>query len=171
MRICITGPNKFKWYDRINSSSKAIIAEIAKIVAKSEHEIVLTPDKESALAFFGREYLKNGGKKIWEIVPLDDKEWGYEKYLDTSLGEIINCGTWESQPAAFNRNSDLMICLAYGGMVMAEIGCTTYYNPKKIYVIKELITAELPKELNETFDIEYISYKALEKILKNVKKK
>jgi len=55
-------------------------------------------------------------------------------------------------------------------MVMAEIACTKHYNPKKIYVIKELITAELPRELNETFDIEYINHKNLDKILADYKK-
>jgi len=170
MRISIAGPGKFEWYEKINSNCKEIILEIANILAKSGNEIVLTPDKDSALAFLGKEYLKNGGKKIYEIVPLDDKQWGYKKYLDTTLGEIINCGTWENQAAEFNKQSEIMICLAYGGMVMAEIACTRYYNPKKVYIIKELITAKLPSELNETFDIEYISYKDLKKIFNSYKK-
>jgi hypothetical protein len=161
MRIAITGPNKFAWIEKINPNVRMILSEIAKNIAKSSNEIVLTPDKDSSLAFFGREYLKNNGKKIYEVVPLDDD---YEQYLDVSLGEIISCSKWENQPAEFNKQSDVMICLAYGGMVMAEIACTLHYKPKKIYIIKELITSVLPKELNETFNIEYISYKDIGKI-------
>lgn len=164
MKIAISGPNKFGWYLEINPEAKKIISEIAKVIAKTKHEIVLTPDKDSALAFLGREYLKNNGKKIYEVAPMDEED--VDDYLDLSLGEIISCSKWPFQPSEFNKQSDLMICLAYGGMVMAEIGCNKYYNPKKIYIIKELITSELPKEINDTLNVYYISYKDINSILK-----
>ena len=171
MKISIAGPGKFEAYEKINPRAKTIIAEIAKLIAESGNEIVLTPDKNSAIAFFAKEYQDNGGKKVYEIVPLDDKEFGYEKYLDITLGEIINCGTWINQAIEFNKNSDMMICLAYGWGTMVEIHYAEHYNPKTVYIIKEFITSELPKELHKNQDIKYVSYKELINILKSSNKK
>ena len=87
MRIGIIGPSKVE--------NKAKISQIAKIAAESGHEIVITADKGSSSEFFALEYLKNKGKKLYSILPLDDKEFGYD-WVNTKLGEQINCGTWEN---------------------------------------------------------------------------
>ena len=86
MRIGILGPSK-------SVRNKAIISKLAKIVADSKYEIVVCADKDSSTEFFAKEYIKNKGKKIYSIVPLDDKEFGYS-WVNTKLGEVINCGTW-----------------------------------------------------------------------------
>jgi 5-bromo-4-chloroindolyl phosphate hydrolysis protein len=54
-------------------------------------------------------------------------------------------------------------------MVMAEIGFSGYYNPKRIYIINEFISQKLPKEIN--LNIKYINLDKLENILKILKNK
>jgi len=162
MRIGIIGPNQVPQLTKEEvKKRKRKLSEFAKILAKTDFEILLTPDKKSLLEFFGKEYLKNGGKKIFEIIPLEDD---YEKYLNISLGKNISCGKWSNQPSKFNEECDVIFCIGYGGMVMAEIGFSGYYNPKTIYIIKEFISAKLPKEIG--LRIEYIRLEDVKNVLK-----
>jgi len=158
MNIGIIGPNDMKYLKEINKDAEIILLDLAKILAESGQEIVITPEKNSILEFVGQNYKKFNGKKVKEVVPLDDD---YQNYLNVDLGEIISCSKWENQPSTLNKSCDLFICVGYGAMVMAEIGFSKYYNPKKIYIIKELITSAMPKEVNESLDLEYISIKDL----------
>ncbi len=159
MKIGIIGPNTLK--EGSLEERKNLIDKVAKIIAKSGNEIILTPDKNSLLEYFGEKYLKNKGKKIWLIIPTENKD--YEKYLNTKLGETISCIDWDRQADEFNRKSDLFICLGYSWGAMKEIACAQYFNKKKIYVLKEFISEELPKELS--FLVEYISIKEIQEKL------
>lgn len=156
MKIGIIGPNKL--FEGTLEERKELIDKVAKILAKSGNEIVLTPDKNSLLEYFGEKYLEYKGKKIWLIIPTEDKD--NEKYLNTRLGEIISCSDWDRQADEFNRQSYLFICLGYSWGAMKEISCAQYFNKKKIYILKEFISEGLPKELN--FLVEYISIKEIE---------
>ncbi len=165
MRIGIIGPNQCPQLNKEELEIRKInLRKVARILAKTGFEILLTPDKNSLLELFGEEYLKNNGKKIYEVVPLDDD---YEDYLNTNLGELISCGKWPNQPSRYNEECDVMFCVGYGGMVMAEIGFSRYYNPKRIYVINEFISQKLPEEIG--LDIEYIKLNELEDSLNNLK--
>jgi len=156
MRIGIIGPNKFESIAEVkNITHKEIesqLTKIASILAKGNYEILLTPDKNSLLSFFGKKYLEKGGKKILEIVPLEDQ---YKEYLDLSLGEIVSCSKWELQPSKFNKECDILLCLGYGGMTLAEIGFSKYYNPKKVLILKDFISEKLPKEIELHLNIDY----------------
>ncbi|MFO7710704.1 MAG: hypothetical protein R6V53_02985 [Candidatus Woesearchaeota archaeon] len=160
MRIGIIGPNQCPQLKELERR-KNNLREVAIILAN--FEILLTPDKNSLLEFLGKEYLRHGGKKIFEIVPLDDD---FEEHLNVDLGEIISCGKWANQPSKFNEECDVIFCVGYGGMVMAEIGFSRYYNPKKIYIINEFISQKLPLEIG--LDIEYIDLDELESIAKKL---
>jgi hypothetical protein len=165
MRIGIIGPNKAPYLNEDDlKKRKSSLSLFAKIVAESGVEIILTPDKNSLLEFFGKEYLKNNGKKIYEVVPLDDD---FEDYLNIELGEVISCGKWSNQPAKFNEECDVMFCVGYGGMVMAEIGFSGYYNPKTIYIINDFISGKLPKEIG--LKIEYVELRGIDGIIKGLK--
>ena len=132
MRIGIIGPNRVPHLTKEElKERKTNLSEFANFLAQAGFEILLTPDKKSLLEFFGKEYLKNGGKKIYEVVPLEDD---YKGYLNTELGKIISCGKWRNQPSKFNEECDVIFCVGYGGMVMAEIGFSGYYKPKIIYI-------------------------------------
>lgn len=164
MRIGIIGPNRCPQLKQEELEIRRNnLREVARILAKTGCEILLTPDKDSLLELLGKEYLKNGGKKISEIVPLDDD---FEQYLNVDLGEIISCGKWPNQPSKFNEECNVMFCVGYGGMVMAEIGFSGYYNPKTIYIINEFISQKLPAEIG--LDIKYINLNELEDILKSL---
>ncbi|MBM3233875.1 hypothetical protein FJZ19_02150 [Candidatus Pacearchaeota archaeon] len=68
MRIGIIGPSKIEYVEEINPEARKIIAETAKITAKSNNEIAITPDKGSVSEFFAQEFIKNKGKKVWEVL-------------------------------------------------------------------------------------------------------
>lgn len=157
MKIGIIGPSKF------DENSKEIIRKLAKIV--SEYEIVVTPDKGSASEFFAQEYLKSNGKKVFEIVPLDDKEFGYD-LLNLELGEKINCGAWRNQPEKLNEETDVLICIGYAVGVLAEIAYTKWFRPKPVFIIEELISGRLPTEIS--LDLRYVSIEKLEEELKSL---
>jgi hypothetical protein len=159
MKIGIIGPNKI---DGDILVRKALIDKVAQIIAVSKHEIVLTPDKNSLLEYFGYKYKELGGTKTWLVIPREQAE--YKEYLNTDIGEIIYCDNWDSQADEFNRQSDIFVCIGYAWGVMKEIACAQYFNKKKIYMLKEFISAELPSELN--FLVEYITIDDLAMVIK-----
>lgn len=171
MKIGIIGPGNVKNYcerAKIKEENyKKIIKQIALIIAKTNSEIVITPDKGATSELFAMEYSKSGGKKVYEIVPLDDKEFGYS-WVNLDLGEHINCGTWRNQPEALCENSELLICIGWGGGTLAEIYYTRWFGKiKKVYVIEELIDEKLPASLEKSLKtMEYIKANELMNKLK-----
>ena len=152
MKVGIIGPSK------LNEKNKDIILKVIKQVIN--HEIILTPDKGSVSEYFAKEYLRAGGKKLYEVVPLEDNEFGYD-WINLKLGKIIDCGTWRNQPEKLNEECDVIICLGYSAGGLIEMGYSKWFNPKPIYIIKELISKKLPKEIEKSLDLRYISYKNL----------
>jgi len=161
MKIGIIGPSKLK--------KKNEISKIAKIIAQSGHEVVLTPDKGSTSEFFGLEYIKNKGKKVYSVLPLDDKEFGYF-WVNTDLGEQVNCKTWRNQPEKLDEESDVLVSLghAVGGII--EMCYTKWFRDKDkktpIYVIIDIDNEKLPNVMEKELDIHYISIDELEGKLK-----
>lgn len=165
MKIGIIGPNKI--FEENLKEREKLSNRVAKIIAMSGNEIVLTPDKNSLLEYFGKRYVEYHGKRILLIIPTKDKD--YKKYLNIDIGEIVSCIDWDRQADEFNRQSDLFICLGYSWGAMKEIACAQYFNKKKIYVLKEFISEELPKELN--FLVEYISINEIKRKLGEIREK
>ena len=161
IRIGIIGPSKTR--------EKELIEKVAKLVAKSGNEIVVTPDKGSASEFFAQEYLSQKGKKVYSVIPLDDKEFGYG-WVNQEIGEKVNCGTWRNQPEKLNELSDALICIGWADGVLAEIAYAKWFKPKGIdrkpvYIITELAPGKLPKDSCKS-DIRYIPISSLEKEIK-----
>ena len=161
MRIGILGPTKISELEEINKDAVKIIKDISKVVAKSGNEIVITPDKGSVSEFFAQEYLKCGGKKVYSIIPLNDKEFGYS-WINLNLGQEINCGTWRNQPEKMNEETEALLCLGYAEGVMVEMAYSKWFKPKPIDIVKELIDGEFPKSAVKKLDLRYISYRNLE---------
>ena len=151
MKIGIIGPNKL--FRGNLEERKSLLNRTAKTLADSKQEIILTPDKDSLLEYFGISYKKHGGKNILLIIPTEEPD--HKSYLNTELGEIISCKDWYRQANEFNRQSDIFVCLGYSWGTMKEIACANYFNKKKIYIIKEFILEKLPEELN--YLVEYVS--------------
>ncbi|MFA5174115.1 MAG: hypothetical protein WC438_02950 [Candidatus Pacearchaeota archaeon] len=162
MRIGIIGPSKLEYLNEINKNHLKIIRDLAEYVAESGNEIVIVPDKGSVSEFFGLEYLKRKGKKIYEVLPLDDKEFGLS-WVNQNLGEHINCGTWRNQPEKLNEETDIFLCLGYAVGGLIEIGYSKWFNKEKkqkpIYIINELVSGKLPVEIEKSLDLKYVSYK------------
>jgi len=159
MKIGIIGPNKI--YGQDIDARKQLINTVAQILVDSGNEIILTPDKDSLLEYFGNKYLEFGGKKISLIIPTNEN--GHEDYLNTELGTVISCDNWDRQSDEFNRQCDMFVCIGYAWGAMKEIACAQYFNKKKTYILKEFISDELPEELN--FLVEYITIKDLKNII------
>lgn len=159
MKIGIIGPNKN--YSTNIDDRKRLIDETVEIIAKSGNEIILTPDKNSLLEYFGQKFTESGGKKVWLVIPTQEEN--HEGYLNTELGEIIDCQIWDVQANEFNRQCDLFVCIGYAWGALKEIACAQYFNKKKVYILNEFISAELPQELN--FLVDYISIKDLQAVL------
>lgn len=163
MKIGIIGPSKLEYLEEVNPNAKKILSELARDVVKNE--IIITPDKGAVSEFFAKEYLKNNGKKVYSIVPLEDQEFGCS-YLNLNLGVKISCGTWRNQPEKFNEETDILLCVGYAVGVLMEIGYSKWFKPKPVYIINELVSGRLPIEVERSLDLKYISYKDLKKVLK-----
>jgi len=161
MRIGIISPSKVSYIEEITKDARKIVIELAKKLAEEGFEIVITPDKGSVSELFAQEYIKSKGKKVWEILPMDDTEFGYKEWVNTELGEAINCGIWRNQPEKLNEETDILLQLGYSVGGLAEICYTKWLKPKPIFIINELISKKLPEELNRSLDLRYVSYKKL----------
>jgi len=159
MKIGIVGPNRI--FRGSKDDRKKLLDQIAKIIVASDNDIVLTPDKDSLLEYFGEKYLEFGGKDLSLIIPTSETD--YESYLNTSLGKIIDCKDWDRQANEYNRQCDMFVCVGYAWGGMKEIACAQYHNVKKIYILNEFISSKLPEELN--FLVEYISIDELPNVL------
>ena len=157
MKIGIIGPSKLREKDKI--------AEIAKIIADSRNEVFLTADKDSSSEFFAEEYMKNNGKKIYSVLPLDDKEFGYD-WVNTELGEQINCGTWRNQPEKLDEETDILVSIGHSVGGIIEMCYTKWFKPKPVYIITDIDDEKLPKVMKEELDIRYISIDELAGVLK-----
>lgn len=155
MKIGIIRPSK------VNEKHRGLISKLAKIISDKGHEIVITPDKGSSSEYFAQEYLSSGGKKVFSVLPLDDKEFGYS-WVNTSLGEQINCNTWRNQPEKINEETEALLCIghAVGGMI--EIGYTKWFNKKPVYIITEITTERFPSRIEEELDLRYLSIEEFE---------
>ncbi|MDP2672688.1 MAG: hypothetical protein Q8O84_02665 [Nanoarchaeota archaeon] len=159
MKIGIIGPSKL---DKGKKMTK-MVGEIAEIVSKKNVSIIISPDKNSTAELFASEFKKRNGKIIG-IDYKDDTDLGYAGLNREICDELISCETWENQPKYLVKNSDVLIVLGLSVGVTWEICLTKFYwsYPKqRIFIIKELVSDKLPKILNKSLSIEYISYKQL----------
>jgi hypothetical protein len=161
MKIGIVSPSKVISIKEICKNAEEIITILAKKLAEEGYEIVITPDKGSVSELFAQEYIKFNGKKVWEILPLEDTEFGYKEWVNTELGEAINCKIWRNQPEKFNEETDSLLVLGYSVGGLFEIGYSKWLKPKPIHIINELISTKLPEEINRSLKINYVSYKEL----------
>jgi hypothetical protein len=157
MKIGIIEPSKLR--------KRQKVSEIAKIIADSGNEVVLTADKGSSSEHFAWEYKKAGGKKIYSVLPLDDKEFGYD-WVNVDLGEKINCGSWRNQPEKLNEEAEVLVSIGHsiGGII--EMCYTKWFKPKPIYIITDIDDEKMPSVMKEKLDIHYISISELKVKLK-----
>ncbi len=178
MRLGIIGPTHWQENCKIlHLSEKKCLKETKKIASLAKalgFEIVLVPHFGSISHAFALEFKKLGGKVIG-IVPKQDSEFGID-YLDQSAcTETIDCRSWRNQPESFNENCQAMLCLGYSAGALNEIAFSKWFGlqnkkPKKIFVVKEFVSARLPTEATKSLDVEYAALKQLKAKLKQVNK-
>jgi len=56
--------------------------------------------------------------------------------------------------------------LGYSVGVLAEIAYSKWFKPKPVYIIKELISDKLPKEIKNGLDLRYVGYRDVGDFLK-----
>lgn len=156
MKIGIIGPSKLK--------EEGLVSRVAEIISKLNRKVVLVPDKGSTSEFFAKKYLEFGGKKVYSLIPLEDKEFGYS-WVNQDIGEKVNCGTWRNQPEKLNEESDALVSLGYSAGGLIEICYSKWVKKKPVYIIKEFISEKLPEELEGSLDLKYVSIEELEKVL------
>lgn len=173
MKVGVIAPSQIKYIAQATNNSetgiKELLTKVVEILIKNNLEIVITPDKNSPLEFIGQEYIRLKGRKVYEVLPLDDTELGYKEWVNVDLGEAINCGTWRNQPEKTNDVTDVLICVGYGVGALIEIGYSKWFRKKPVYIINELVSGKLPIEVNESLDLRYISIKELDKEIKKLK--
>jgi hypothetical protein len=157
MKIGIIGPSKIESLENINKQYEMILLDLARKIANSGKEIIGVPDNGSVSEFFMKSYKDLGGKNVEVLVPLDDKEFGFD-WVNVKLGENINCGMWRNQPEKLNEECDVLLCLGYSVGVLAEIAYSKWFKPKPVYIIRELISEKLPEEIKNGVDLRYISF-------------
>lgn len=176
MKLGIIGPTQWQRNCKIiGVSEKEFLGEIKKIaetVFSLGFEITINPHKNGASFEFALEFKRLGGK-VFGIVPLQDKEFGID-YLDQSVcDEIIDCGTWRNQPESLNENCEAMLCLGFSSGTINEVAFSKWFpvgqKSKKVLVVKEFISKELPSESVKDINLEYILLGQLEKKLKELK--
>ena len=160
MKIGIIGPSNTNNLLKINKNAELIISDIAKTL--KSHEIYLTPDEGSVSELFAKKYKEHGGKNLKSVIPLEDNEFGNE-WVNKSLGRALNCGIWRNQPENLNERTEVLVCLGYSAGGLAEIAYSKWFNlnkgeKKPVYVIKELVSRKLPKELENSLNLKYVGY-------------
>ncbi len=160
MRVGIIAPSKMDYLLEINKNAALIIEDVVKTL--KGYEIYLVSDKGSVSELFAKKYNEFGGKNMNILVPSEDKEFGFE-WINQEVGKNVNCGTWRNQPENLNERTDVLVCLGYSAGGLAEIAYSKWFKPNKnekkpIYIINELISGKLPKELEKNLDLRYIRY-------------
>ena len=173
MKIGVIASSKISYIAEGSKKSeedvKKMLDKVAEVLAKDNYEIIITPDKNSPLEYLGKEYLKFKGKKIYEVLPLEDKEFGYKEWVNTDLGEAINCKVWRNQPETTCEVSNVLLCVGYGVGSMIEMGYTKWFKNAPILIITELVSGKLPPEFEKSLKIKYISVNDLDKELKKLR--
>jgi hypothetical protein len=155
MKIGIIAPSKIENLLKVNKNAELIIGSVAKTL--KNYEIYLTPDKGSVSELFAKKYLEYGGKKLYSVIPLQDKEFGFG-WVNLDIGKNVNCNVWRNQPENLNERTDALVCLGFSAGGLAEIAYSKWFNKKPVYIVEDLISSKLPKELENSLDLRYVGY-------------
>lgn len=144
IRLALIGAGNIKYHymEMLNISEtnfKKQIEQIAKVLAETNTEIVLLPDKGACIEV-AKQYKKFNGKKVIGTIPLEDKDFGIthlEKYINTKIDgeklidQQINTGTWYKQDLTIGTFGDAILML---GNSLGALGELTYaYYLYKIF--------------------------------------
>ncbi|MBR9675985.1 hypothetical protein GOV05_03180 [Candidatus Woesearchaeota archaeon] len=169
MKISILGPsNVEEWLEKLGKSHDEVMVLVDRVVdsvISLEHEIVITPHKNSLPTTFSYKYKDLGGKKVFGVIPMDDVEFGITHLDDEAYDETINSVTWRNQPEKQLEESDALLVLGFGPGVLVELGQAKWFGKPKIIVVEEFITAKLPIESIRNLNVTYCKADDVERFL------
>lgn len=174
MRCGIIGPSNYARVAKVINLTQEDylkkVAGIAGLIAKLGFEIMVTPQLGTLPYFFVQEYKKAGGKKVIGVIPLQDTEFGISRLDKSVCLEVIDCGVWRQQASFLASESDFQLCLGFSSGTLEEICFSKWFGKKPVLIIKELVSGQLPSELDLQLNLKYVSLKDLEKELSVLKR-
>ena len=168
MKLALSAPTDYEKFCKVVDLDKHIylaqIKKIAEYLAKSKIEIVIVPHKGSVPELLAQHYKEFEGKKVYGVIPMNDKEFGIDYLNQEICDEIVDADTWRNVPETLLEFSDKLLVLGLGPGVFVEIGQAKWFPVEKIFVIDEFISAELHDELTSQLPIQYVFLEHLEMI-------
>ncbi len=176
MRISILGTGDLTKIPRFTSITKGelenLVSDIAKVIAKKGHEIVIIPDRGIPTEV-AKIYKQNGGKKVYGVVPTKDKKYGIrhiQPYLPL-IDEKIEVDSWYDADGEIASQGDVCVIVGMSPGIMREFTVLKYHkrylnNKTKVIWFKNTLSSPIPKEIEEEIPITYVnSVKELEKLI------
>ena len=151
-----------------------LISDIAKLIAKKGHEIVIIPDRGIPIEL-AKIYKKNNGKTVYGVIPTKDKDYGVERWkpYHEFIDKKIEFDSWYDVDGKIASQGEICVCIGISPGVMRDITVLKYQwkylNCKtKLIIFRNTISQPLMPEIEEEFKehLFYISsVKELEKFL------
>ncbi len=140
-----------------------IVSSLGKLLAKKGCELIIVPDEGIPLEV-AKAYKANGGKKLSGLVPTKDKKFGtkhIQQYLKI-LDKKIEVDSWYDVNGEIAAIGDICIVIGLSPGVMIELCFLKYHrkffnNKTRVFILKNTISAPIPKEIEEELAVEYVN--------------
>lgn len=134
---------------------RLFIENIARFLAEKKFEIVIIPDKGIPVEI-AKKYKEFGGKKLFGIVPVNDKKYGI-RYIEANLGmldKVIEVNDWYNADGEIAASGDYAICFGLSGGILREISVLKFHYKylkckTKLIMFRNAMSSKLPDELEE----------------------
>jgi hypothetical protein len=139
MRVVLIGPGDIEYHyeelleiEKIDLDDK--IDEIASVLAKSDVELIILPDREISFEI-AKKYKEKGGKKVIGTIPKKDKDFGIKhlkKYIEEKVNdkpiidEIFDTENWYKQDMAVTMFGDVVLMLGNSLGTLGEFAYGLY---------------------------------------------
>ncbi len=176
MKISLLGTGDISKISKHTPMSEAeltnLIKQIAKLLAEKQHEIVIIPNKGIPLEIV-KIYKQEGGKKIFGVVPIKDKDYGLghiEEFLPL-IDENLEVDSWYDADGKVAAFGEICIVIGMSPGVMRALTALKFHqkyrdNNTKLIIFKNTLSIEIHKEISEEIPIVYInSFKELKNLL------
>ncbi len=134
LKICLIGAGdiEYHYFNLLKIKKEDFekeIEEIGKVLAKTECEILLLPDRGVSLEV-AKKYKEYGGRKVIGTIPYSDKEFGIEHlktYIETKVrgnalfDEFIDTNNWYKQDLIHCILGDVILMLGISLGSMGEL--------------------------------------------------
>lgn len=151
---------------------RKLIVDIGRYLAEKGHDLIIIPDRGVPLEV-AKIYKENKGKRLFGIVPVNDKEFGIE-YIGANLSlldEKIPVDHWYDADGKIAASGAVTIIIGMSPGIVREITVMKYHykylhSKTKLIWFRNTIDQELPKSIMEEIPMTYVnSFEELRKLL------